>query len=221
MSSSYTQSISNNKFPLLKLKTNRNSSFNSDASSNGGSYGNTPNSLSYISDINYCDFYDPKSSVKQTSIHRHGLEIDIINYVLNTKSKLDEYYEFVIKICDKDEEWIIYRRYNKFRELHQKWSDSYPVLKRLSFPIRKLMFSRNDKFLQERKNQLEHYLRCFIELLLNDPTCQLNENLLSKTKLCKFCHFFQQNENDLQINRKDSVFKFSNIEQQNSNNLIY
>ena len=195
---------------MLKLKATKSSSFTSDqSSSSNGSQENLSSDLpSSLSDIN---FIDSKFVMKPSAIYLHGIEIEIIDHVLMTKSKLDEHTEFVVKICKKNETWAISRRYNKFRELHQNWRKVYPILTRITFPVRKLMFSKSEKFLEERKIQLEHYLRCFLELLINEPKCSLNEivanSTLSKEKLCKFCPFFQQTEDDLFIMKTNSIIK--------------
>jgi hypothetical protein len=200
-------SQSENKIPMLRLKKQRNSS---DLSSYEDSRENfsAENSLAYLSNLTDNTI---KTTIKPSAIYRYGIEIDIIKYVLITKSKLDEHNEFLIKICIKNETWTIFRRYNKFRELHQKWLNTFPILKRISFPTRKLIFSKTEKFLEERKIQLEHYLRCFLELLINEPKCPINviNSELNKEKLCKFCPFFEANDDDLTISRRESIVKYN------------
>ena len=247
--SSLSLSYTDNKIPMLRLKSNRNSSFTSDLSSSSDNFSphnnqkkeqgeenaeeenfdskdnmSSLNSLTHLSDLNYFDLNESKPSViKPSAIYRHGIEVDIIKHVLVSKSKLDEHNEFLIKIGVKNETWTIYRRYNKFRELHNTWLVLYPILKRISFPTRKIIFSKTEKFLAERKLQLEHYLRCFLELLINEPKCPIsvslsNNSQLSKDILCKFCPFFQPTDDDLSMSKKESIIKFN---AQNSNSLIY
>ena len=195
---------SDNKIPMLRLKSNRNSS---DLSSNEDF--SSQNSLALTGNLKLTD--STKTIIKPSAIYRHGIEIDILKHVLITKSKFDEHNEFFIKIRVKNETWTIFRRYNKFRELHQIWLNLYPILKRISFPTRKLIFSKTEKFLEERKLQLEHYLRCFLELLINEPKCPINviNSELNKEKLCKFCPFFQANADDLSMSRRESIVKYN------------
>lgn len=187
-----TQKQDEQKQQQLYKNTTRHSTSSSISSSEFNSNGNfvgttntsicSPNSLTCASDINYYESVDiPKLNIKPSVIYRLGIELDFLYYILNSKSTFDEHHEYAIQIRVDQEKWIIYRRYNKLRELHQKMSQSYPILKRLAFPNRKLIFNRGEKFLNERKMQLEHYLRCFLELLINDSNCPLNEYAISTT----------------------------------------
>ena len=106
-----------------------------------------------------------------------GISLEINDSILVGKKSWDEHYEYHIEIKINEEYWRIFRRFNKIRHLHEKMTKLYPSLNRLVFPIR---YFPN---LIDRQLQLEHYLRCFLEILLNDSTSpiyvNLNDNTLS------------------------------------------
>lgn len=92
----------------------------------------------------------------------------------------DEHYEYLIDIkinnpnqlVEQTEHWCISRRFKRIRSLHDQMCGLFPVLNCLVFPTR-LVFNQSEKQLIERQCQLEHYLKCFIEILLNEPTCSI------------------------------------------------
>ena len=108
-----------------------------------------------------------------------GITLDINDSFLYGKKTWDEHYEYIIDIKINDEHWKIFRRFNKIRQLHEKMSKLYSSLNRLVFPIR---YFPN---LIDRQMQLEHYLRCFLEILINDCSTpiyvNLNENIMSSS----------------------------------------
>lgn len=102
-----------------------------------------------------------------------NIQIEINESFLFGKKSWDEHYEYLIEIRINEEYWYIFRRYSKIRQLHDQMCLLYPSLNRLVFPMR-LMFNLMDKQrLIERQSQLEHYLNCFLEILLNDSSCPL------------------------------------------------
>lgn len=102
-----------------------------------------------------------------------GIQLEINESFLFGKKSWDEHYEYLIELRINDEYWYIFRRYSKIRQLHEQMCLLYPSLNRLVFPMR-LVFNLTDKQrLLERQSQLEHYLNCFLEILLNDPNCPL------------------------------------------------
>ena len=50
----------------------------------------------------------------------------------------DTHYEFEVQIAIGEEKWGIFRRYSRFRELHQDWKKKYLKIGGLVFPSRKL-----------------------------------------------------------------------------------
>nr|KAF6442372.1 sorting nexin 29 [Rousettus aegyptiacus] len=66
-------------------------------------------------------------------------------------------YQVYIRI--KDDEWNIYRRYTEFRSLHHKLQSKYPQVRAYSFPPKKAIGNKDAKFVEERRKQLQDYLR--------------------------------------------------------------
>uniref|UniRef100_A0A8C0N9C9 Sorting nexin 29 n=2 Tax=Canis lupus familiaris TaxID=9615 RepID=A0A8C0N9C9_CANLF len=59
----------------------------------------------------------------------------------------------------KDDEWNVYRRYTEFRSLHHKLQNKYPQVRGYSFPPKKAIGNKDAKFVEERRKQLQNYLR--------------------------------------------------------------
>ncbi|XP_072466057.1 sorting nexin-29 isoform X1 [Notamacropus eugenii] len=66
-------------------------------------------------------------------------------------------YQVYIRI--KDDEWNVYRRYTEFRSLHHKLQNKYPQVRAYSFPPKKAIGNKDAKFVEERRKQLQNYLR--------------------------------------------------------------
>uniref|UniRef100_A0A8C0N9Y9 Sorting nexin 29 n=1 Tax=Canis lupus familiaris TaxID=9615 RepID=A0A8C0N9Y9_CANLF len=66
-------------------------------------------------------------------------------------------YQVYIRI--KDDEWNVYRRYTEFRSLHHKLQNKYPQVRGYSFPPKKAIGNKDAKFVEERRKQLQNYLR--------------------------------------------------------------
>lgn len=121
---------------------------------------------------------------------------------------------------------LLFFRYSKIRELHERMCQHYPSLSRLVFPM-KWMFNSSEHNLVLRQMQLENYLKLFVEIMLVDPAspiCVTNSNspstrplsvslsmnsivlnshlyeprALTKSKLCSFCPFFEPTQADLE-----------------------
>ncbi|CAF0917996.1 unnamed protein product, partial [Brachionus calyciflorus] len=172
-----------------------------------------------------------------------GIQIEINESFLFGKKSWDEHYEYLIEIRLNEDKWFIFRRYSKIRQLHEQMCLLYPSLNRLVFPMRLVFNVMEKQRLLERQLQLEHYLNCFLEILLNDPSCpiwvenfvqekhvmnsismtslnssvysssamsnnSLNNNAHSSTinrsLLCSFCPFFEQNQQDLNYEKKNN-----------------
>ena len=112
-----------------------------------------------------------------------GITIEITESILfANKNKMignDEHFEYLIdvklntnNISEPFEHWCIFRRYSRIRQLHEQMTQVYPSLNCLVFPSR-LIFNQSEKALIERQYQLEHYLKCFIEILLNDSSSSI------------------------------------------------
>ncbi|XP_061478581.1 kinesin-like protein KIF16B isoform X2 [Rhineura floridana] len=126
---------------------------------------------------------------------KNPVKICIPRYVLCGQGK-DEHYEYEIKISVLDETWTVFRRYSRFREMHQTLKLKYPELAMLEFPPKKLFGNKDDRVIAERRNHLEKYLRNFFDAMLNSPSsplCVNKEGLtLSKYAVCEFSSFFKK-----------------------------
>ncbi|XP_058012903.1 sorting nexin-29 isoform X2 [Ahaetulla prasina] len=66
-------------------------------------------------------------------------------------------YQLYIRI--KDDEWNVYRRYTEFRGLHHKLQMRYHQVRSFNFPPKKAIGNKDAKFVEERRKQLQNYLR--------------------------------------------------------------
>ncbi|XP_027741249.1 sorting nexin-29 isoform X2 [Empidonax traillii] len=66
-------------------------------------------------------------------------------------------YQVYIRI--KDDEWNVYRRYAEFRSLHHKLQSKYQQVRTFNFPPKKAIGNKDAKFVEERRKQLQNYLR--------------------------------------------------------------
>ncbi|XP_077172618.1 kinesin-like protein KIF16B isoform X2 [Paroedura picta] len=126
---------------------------------------------------------------------KNPIKISIPRYVLCGKGK-DEHYEYEIKITVLDETWMVFRRYSRFREMHQRLKLKYPELAALEFPPKKLFGNKDEQVVAERRNHLEKYLRGFFNAMLNSESSPLYINReglsLSKHTICEFSSFFKK-----------------------------
>ncbi|XP_069117380.1 kinesin-like protein KIF16B isoform X2 [Argopecten irradians] len=121
------------------------------------------------------------------------LKVTIPSYRLQGYGS-DHHYEYEVKIIIGDDSWTIYRRYSKFRQLHQYWKNKIPEVNSLVFPPKKL-FSRSEKVVAERQKQLELYMQNFLSICQRTPSCSLhasNNKYLTKQVLCEFETFFKR-----------------------------
>lgn len=133
------------------------------------------------------DIYTGHNS-KQSAIH-----VYIPTFMLRGYNS-DTHYEYEVKIVIGDENWSVFRRYSRFRQLHTDMKIRYAEVVSLMFPPKKL-FSRSEKVVSERRYQLEIYLRKLLEILMHIPSCPLNpsnNDFLSKQTLCDFDPFFKK-----------------------------
>ncbi|XP_054826372.1 kinesin-like protein KIF16B isoform X2 [Eublepharis macularius] len=126
---------------------------------------------------------------------KNPVKISIPRYVLCGQGK-NEHYEYEIKITVLDETWTVFRRYSRFREMHQTLKLKYPELATLEFPPKKLFGNKDEQVIAERRNHLEKYLRSFFGAMLNSASSPLHINkeglALSKHTVCEFSSFFKK-----------------------------
>ncbi|XP_033734280.1 kinesin-like protein KIF16B isoform X2 [Pecten maximus] len=139
-----------------------------------GSIDNRSSSLTYSGDLNL-------------------LKVTIPSYRLQGYGS-DHHYEYEVKIMIGEDSWTVYRRYSRFRLLHQDWKRKIPEINSLVFPPKKL-FSRSEKVVAERQKQLELYMQNFLSICQRTPSCSLhssNNKYLTKQVLCEFETFFKR-----------------------------
>jgi len=105
------------------------------------------------------------------------------------------YHVFEVKLCVGDETWSVFRRYRKFRQLHQELRIEYPVVGNLEFPSKRFFGNRAESFVRLRRAQLEAYLKALFAILSNISTSPLSvfaENPVTKQVVGRFHSFFKQ-----------------------------
>lgn len=106
----------------------------------------------------------------------------------------DSYYEYEIQMLIGKDNWRIYRRYNRFREMHKELRRKIPEMRKINFPPKKV-FVKSEKVLEQRRKQLEVYLQNVLEIFIKTPWCPLhpcqNKDLNMKL-LCDFEPFFKR-----------------------------
>ncbi|XP_006815792.2 kinesin-like protein KIF16B [Saccoglossus kowalevskii] len=141
---------------------------------------------------------EPNLHAKPLIEHRRPVEnpinIKILRYMLRGHGR-DSHHEFEVEVSVLDDNWVVYRRYRKFRELHEMMKAVYPEIGALEFPPKKLFGNKSEKVVSKRRDKLENYLRSFIHVCLRLPSSPLSPGdgkILSKHTLCDFAPFFRQ-----------------------------
>ncbi|XP_013393722.1 kinesin-like protein KIF16B [Lingula anatina] len=108
----------------------------------------------------------------------------------------DTHHEFEVKIRVLEEEtWSVFRRYRRFREMHEHLKKKYPEVAALQFPPKKWFGNRTEKVVKERQNQLQEYVQNVLRVCRKNPDCPLHPNkskYLSKQTLFEFSLFFKK-----------------------------
>ncbi|XP_028634191.1 sorting nexin-29 [Grammomys surdaster] len=73
-------------------------------------------------------------------------------------------YQVYIRI--KDDEWNVYRRYTEFRGLHHQLQSAFPQVRAYNFPPKKAIGNKDAKFVEERRKQLQSYLRSVVNKVI-------------------------------------------------------
>ncbi|XP_070179569.1 kinesin-like protein KIF16B isoform X2 [Littorina saxatilis] len=121
------------------------------------------------------------------------VEVTIPNYALRGAGR-DSHYEYEVKMKIGDESWSVFRRYSKFRELHQTMKKKHPNVEILVFPPRKL-FHKTERVAAERRVMLEQYLSNLVELCQrckDSPLHPERNRFLTKHILADFDPFFRR-----------------------------
>ncbi|XP_075949420.1 sorting nexin-29 isoform X1 [Anarhichas minor] len=141
--------------------------------------GLVPGDLSQTSD-------DPSLSDFETA-HRALINVWIPSVFLQGRAA-NAYHVYQVYIRILDNEWNVYRRYTEFRELHNHLRTQFPQVDTFNFPPKKAIGNKDAKFVEERRKQLQGYLRTVMNKLIQTlpgftarPT---KETLLSLLPFC-------------------------------------
>ncbi|XP_061563927.1 sorting nexin-29 [Cololabis saira] len=142
--------------------------------------GPVPGDLSQTSD-------DPSLSDFETA-HRALINVWIPSVFLQGRAA-NAYHVYQVYIRILDNEWNVYRRYTEFRELHNHLRTQFPQVDTFNFPPKKAIGNKDAKFVEERRKQLQGYLRMVMNKLIQTlpeftarPT---KETLLSLLPFCQ------------------------------------
>ncbi|KAM9425487.1 sorting nexin-29 [Pholidichthys leucotaenia] len=142
--------------------------------------GPVPGDLSQTSD-------DPSLSDFETA-HRALINVWIPSVFLQGRAA-NAYHVYQVYIRILDNEWNVYRRYTEFRELHNHLRNQFPQVDAFNFPPKKAIGNKDAKFVEERRKQLQCYLRMVMNKLIQTlpefTACPTKETLLSLLPLCQ------------------------------------
>uniref|UniRef100_A0A7N9B0S4 Sorting nexin 29 n=1 Tax=Mastacembelus armatus TaxID=205130 RepID=A0A7N9B0S4_9TELE len=119
--------------------------------------GPVPGDLSQTSD-------DPSLSDFETA-HRALINVWIPSVFLQGRAA-NAYHVYQVYIRILDNEWNVYRRYTEFRELHNHLRTQFPQVDTFNFPPKKAIGNKDSKFVEERRKQLQGYLRTVMNKLI-------------------------------------------------------
>ncbi|KAM4525106.1 sorting nexin-29 isoform 1-T2 [Odontesthes bonariensis] len=130
---------------------------------------------------------DPSLSDFETA-HRALINVWIPSVFLQGRAA-NAYHVYQVYIRILDNEWNVYRRYTEFRELHNHLRAQFPQVDTFNFPPKKAIGNKDAKFVEERRKQLQGYIRMVMNKLIQTlpeftarPT---KETLLSLLPFCQ------------------------------------
>ncbi|KAK6328331.1 hypothetical protein J4Q44_G00003090 [Coregonus suidteri] len=87
-----------------------------------------------------------------------------------------------------DNEWNVYRRYTEFRALHNHLRSQFPQVDTFNFPPKKAIGNKDAKFVEERRKQLQSYLRMVLNKLIQTlPEFSAKPTKETLLQLLPFC----------------------------------
>uniref|UniRef100_A0A3P9H9X4 Sorting nexin 29 n=1 Tax=Oryzias latipes TaxID=8090 RepID=A0A3P9H9X4_ORYLA len=141
--------------------------------------GPLPGDLSQTSD-------DP--SLSDFEAHRALINVWIPSVFLQGRAA-NAYHVYQVYIRILDNEWNVYRRYTEFRELHNQLRAQFPQVDTFNFPPKKALGNKDAKFVEERRKQLQGYLRMVMNKLVQTlpefTAGPSKETLLSLLPFCR------------------------------------
>lgn len=112
-------------------------------------------------------------------------------YLLGKGPDAHHVYQVYVRIGE--EEWNVYRRYSHFHELHIRLRKKFPIVDTFEFPPKRVMGNKGKRFVEDRRKQLQMYLR-----LLMNGLIQHHEKLVDKPDketLIALLPFFSETSN--------------------------
>ncbi|XP_030630969.1 sorting nexin-29, partial [Chanos chanos] len=171
--------------------------------------GPVPGDLSQTSD-------DPSLSDFETT-HRALVNVWIPSVFLQGRSA-NAYHVYQVYIRILDNEWNVYRRYTEFRTLHSQLRSQFPQVDTFNFPPKKAIGNKDAKFVEERRKQLQSYLRMVMNKLIQtlpEFTAQPTKETL--LQLLPFCRDTPQaNESGSKTARTKTSSRFPRMDRNQS-----
>ncbi|KAL0983959.1 hypothetical protein UPYG_G00135230 [Umbra pygmaea] len=141
--------------------------------------GPVPGDLSQTSD-------DPSLSDFETA-HRALINVWIPSVFLQGRAA-NAYHVYQVYIRILDNEWNVYRRYTEFRALHNHLRSQFPQVDTFNFPPKKAIGNKDAKFVEERRKQLQSYLRMVLNKLIQTlPEFSAKPTKETLLQLLPFC----------------------------------
>uniref|UniRef100_A0A8C7D5D1 Sorting nexin 29 n=1 Tax=Oncorhynchus kisutch TaxID=8019 RepID=A0A8C7D5D1_ONCKI len=141
--------------------------------------GPVPGDLSQTSD-------DPSLSDFETA-HRALINVWIPSVFLQGRAS-NAYHVYQVYIRILDNEWNVYRRYTEFRTLHNHLRSQFPQVGTFNFPPKKAIGNKDAKFVEERRKQLQSYLRMVLNKLIQTlPEFSAKPTKETLLQLLPFC----------------------------------
>lgn len=122
------------------------------------------------------------------------IKISIPSYTLRGSGR-GSHIEYEVKIAVMEDAWTIFRRYKRFRELHQYMKHMYGKKVMLPyFPPKKLFGNTSERLVEERRKLLEVYLIELVNACRRDLSCPLHRSVqgLCKQHMWEFAPFFRK-----------------------------
>ncbi|XP_059510160.1 sorting nexin-29 isoform X2 [Stegostoma tigrinum] len=122
------------------------------------------------------------------------------------------YHVYQVYIRIKDDEWNVYRRYAEFRALHIRLRTKFPLVNTFNFPPKKAIGNKDAKFVEERRKQLQEYLRSIMNKIIQTlPEFTSNPKKETLMHLLPFCVDVQPTGEPASKARSKVVSKFSRL----------
>uniref|UniRef100_A0A1E1XLW9 Putative kinesin-like protein n=3 Tax=Amblyomma TaxID=6942 RepID=A0A1E1XLW9_AMBSC len=122
------------------------------------------------------------------------IRISIPSYTLRGSGS-NAHIEYEVKVVVMDDSWTLYRRYKRFRELHDYMKLKYGRKVTLPYFPPKLLFgNKSQRLVEERRKMLEVYLIELVNTCRRDLSCPLHRSIqgLCKQHMWEFAPFFRK-----------------------------